>query len=594
LIIPLAEPWDAVDPASPAGAGDAPHLAVGLGPVIVCDGDKNPRAVGLSSPLPRSGPRFELGDGEILCAYDLPVSQRSFSSEIRLSSSGKRLQVFLDGQVPRARPVHGGRGLGESDESQLSEDLESFVNLMVGVMLELRHLGECVAGRSDLTPDFQFASDLHVSPEEFGRGRLPYARLPWSAVAKCLLEKRDEPPVDVIVRIAEVFNRELIDLTEQPRRVLRRERRRTQLGRVQQIDSTCIVWLVRQPGRTPVEKAGPSQQILAVIRDEDYDTLENRVLKDFLKRSIIAAGLYVRQHKRKYRQSERYKAVERFGALCERLLLAWPFAGVRSLNRIPQPNYVLQHDPAYRKLWTWYLRLVRRKRQNDEAWRWQRRLWADTVRLCVAAALHHFSEEGLGFEASSFYEHDLWVHAEQQEGCWLTTFDWPGPVTIRASQGGQEVVAQFVHPHAAEEADSVSGFAVSKWMGILGADAAVVFAPLGQGVSSKKKACLFVWGIHSASESLSDKRVAGQPKAAQRALLRLRSSENIKGIALKGLILRSKFVGEAEDLPPSGAKDDVEVLGLAMPADPSEWREEVLGLVRYCFCECAMECCGST
>ena len=50
--------------------------------------------------------------------------------------------------------------------------------------------------------------------------------------------------------------------------------------------------LVRQPGETLAERAGPSQRIRAVTRHQNFDTLENQVLRSYaeLARSVARAS----------------------------------------------------------------------------------------------------------------------------------------------------------------------------------------------------------------------------------------------------------------------------------------------------------------
>jgi hypothetical protein len=391
--------------------------------------------------------------------------------------------------------------------------------------------------------------------------------------------------MDVIVRIALEFRDDLVRLSESPRKILRRERRLTPVGRVQQVDDACLVWLVRRPGRTAVEKAGPTQQILSVVRTEDYDTLENRVLRDFLRRCIGAADLYIREHKGHFEQSTRYRAVAILRDTCRRLLRDTPLAQVRSLPGFPQPNYVLLHDRAYRELWGWYMRLVRRLKVTDDAWRWQRRLWSDFVRLSVACEIVHANGGQREFSARMPFAHDLWVREEQDAGCWLHPMDWPGPVWLK-TEGRPEVIAQMVHPHAVDQDDTYDGLPVATWLGLTGADMAVVFSSAERGTRGQR-VCLFVWAIHSAAEEVDDPRIGTQTQRAGQALAQLREQERPQGTAFRGLILRSNLRGCVLDLPSYMAGSDVQVTGSCVPSDPVAWhgQEGVLGL-RYTLYDC--------
>ncbi|MBE3040823.1 MAG: DUF2357 domain-containing protein, partial [Chloroflexi bacterium] len=546
-----------------------------------------PRVANLQDPLPCHGPAFSADgfDGAVQ-TFDLPVSERYENEDLRLFAPGHTYSFRLSGQVPRRK----GAGSGSQGKSS---GLPEFVDTMVGVMRELRFAAEYVAGRVKPGKGQEDEEDCleQLTPvaDEFEQGgRLLLARLPWLDAAKCLLVRYEQPRMDVIVRIARDYERDLVALAESPRRMLRRERQRTPVGRVQQVDSACLAWLVRQPGRTALEKAGPTQQILSVVRDEDYDTLENRVLKDFVQRSIAVADLYIREHSGRYSQSRRYKLVAGFRERCRLLLRDTPLVQVRSLPAVPQPNYVLLHDDSYRKLWGWYLRLIRRQQQFDEAWRWQKRLWADTVRLCVACEFLRLTEEG--WSKSYPFRQDLWIRDEQESGCWMPPVDWPGPVLVTPPRG-REIVVECVHPHSLTENEKRSGLPIAEWLGKTGADLVLLFTPLGS-PNDGLPLCLFVWAIHSAAEDPADERVQSQTMRAREALRRLTVPPSKLKAHLKGLILRSSIRGGARDLPSFGEADDVAVYGACVPADPAEWQKEGVLAMRKCLHKCLSQVSG--
>jgi len=567
----ITEPWGWLTRVPLDGPSESSStVAAGLGPLVLCPERLVNAAARRRDRLAPHGPSFRLaGYKEAWRLFDLAAADGVAQEELRLPGERHSSSVLLTEQIPRP----GRRGAGGDDaHAKKSEALETFVNAAVGTLLELRLAAEYLAGRTGL--DEATRSDLMLvpTPNEFEQaGLLPLARLPWADAAHVLLKPRKEPRMDVIVGIALDFQKDVVRLATSPRRILRRERQRTPVGRVQQMDSACLAWLVRQPGRTAVEKAGPTQEILAVVRTEDYDTLENRVLKDFVIRCIAAADLYIGEHRTRFEASDRYKAVAALRNRCQRILRETPLVHVHSLSAIPQPNYVLLHDPAYRELWVWYLKLVRRQQVNDEAWRWQRRLWADFVRLRVAAQLiQPFKEDG--FAARTPFAHDLWVREEQDAGCWLHPADWPGPVILRGSRGS-EIVAQCVHPHALKEDESYNGLPVSRWLAMSGADLAVVFSPLDRAVGSQV-VCLFVWAIHSAAEDPQDERVRKQPDRACEALRRLLDSKVRKDVTFRGIILRSRLQEGVLDLPSASCGQEVDVCGACVPADPRAWHEE--------------------
>jgi hypothetical protein len=244
-------------------------------------------------------------------------------------------------------------------------------------------------------------------------------RSSWVRVKELLLADRDvaEPSMALIVRHARDLHRLVGELGQHPRRVLTRNRRMQPVQRIQEMDSACLSWYVRQPGRTPLEKAGSRQALLAVVREETIDTPENRVLRDFLDRSSQAAERYMGAN-RNLSGSTRYREVGRYGRTCATLLRRPDLAAVRKLAGAAKPNYVLTSDQRYRRIWEAYQALLRRQDDVDEAWSWQARLWGDLVIMAVQTALLSVSEP--------IALAPLYLHREQDRGRWLDAHDCIG------------------------------------------------------------------------------------------------------------------------------------------------------------------------
>ena len=244
-------------------------------------------------------------------------------------------------------------------------------------------------------------------------------RTSWGKVKDALLADRDvdEPRMALIVRHARDLHRLVGELGQHPRRVLTRNRRMQPVQRIQEMDSACLSWYVRQPGRTPLEKAGSRQALLAVVREETIDTPENRVLRDFLDRSSQAAEGYLGAN-RNLSGSTRYREVSRYGRTCAALLRRPDLAAVRRLVGVAKPNYVLTSDQRYHRIWKAYQALLRRQDDVDEAWSWQGRLWGDLVIMVVQTALLSTSEP-LALAP-------LYLHREQDRGRWLAAHDCIG------------------------------------------------------------------------------------------------------------------------------------------------------------------------
>ena len=85
-------------------------------------------------------------------------------------------------------------------------------------------------------------------------------------------------------------------------------------------------------GRTAL-KSGGAQQILAVVREETYDTLENRVLKDFLNKALVECERFLKKNS-DYDQ-RRFGKVKKFSHSLKRIQQASFLDSVKSLGSLP-------------------------------------------------------------------------------------------------------------------------------------------------------------------------------------------------------------------------------------------------------------------
>lgn len=248
----------------------------------------------------------------------------------------------------------------------------------------------------------------------YGRnGPLP---LRWEEIAE-VLRDGDGPPERLVTRIAADRYVDVSAIGGNLRKTLLRLRERTPLGRVQQIDVACLRWLTRQPGRTAAEKAGAAQTILGVVRRENFDTLENRVFKDFLLRAAGQCGAYLDEFGTRHKGHPTVDKVRRFRKLCLGLLEEPVFDGIRAMDRLPTPNYVLQQDRHYSKIWKDYVQLVR---QETMALRlWERKAEVEEAWLKLRGEWPAWGDErtgeregGLGFHTDPCAEYDtpLWFN----------------------------------------------------------------------------------------------------------------------------------------------------------------------------------------
>lgn len=243
----------------------------------------------------------------------------------------------------------------------------------------------------------------------------PRLRAAWKRA-----ENEADPRMAEIVRQAREIRPVLKVLHVRIRRVLRRHRELTPLDRVTEMDRASMVWLSRQPGRTVSERAGAGQRILATVRKESFDTLENRVLHAYARLAGGAAREWMREHPRA-RQSARYALVESLRKTCRTLADALTGLGVPVAAPTVTPNYVLAQDPDYRRVYDAWMRLLRRERVIDDLWAWQGQTWTDFAVLAVTLAIDELDEAELIAQSPVDWR------AEAATGRW---FDQDRPIAV--------------------------------------------------------------------------------------------------------------------------------------------------------------------
>jgi hypothetical protein len=220
------------------------------------------------------------------------------------------------------------------------------------------------------------------------------------------------PEMDIIVKQARELLAILEHLDRSPRRILRRTPEMIPLSRVQEIDRRGMIWLVRQPGDTMAERAGSRQRVYAITREENFNTLENRVLRSYAQLAAMIAREYVGKHPGAAR-SRRVVTVDKFGKRCRQLEADLAAVGVGEARADATPNFVLQADPNYRKVWDAWKVLLNTRHIVDELWRWQARSWEEFCALALVVALQ--SIPGAQVIATSPLE----FQKEQEQGRWL-------------------------------------------------------------------------------------------------------------------------------------------------------------------------------
>lgn len=351
-----------------------------------------------------------------------------------------------------------------------------------------------------------------------------------------------EPRMDVVVQHAQDLSRVLDTLEERPRRILRRVHRKIPVGRIQEIDRKAMLWLARQPGETLAERAGDDQRALAVAREENFDTLENRVLR--------AYGEIASRHCREYldrnrtrRRTRRARLVEAFGKRCARMARQLAERGVRRVEPGISPNFVLQQNPLYHRIWNAWLELLQRERTKDDLWRWQARSWEEFCSLAVMVAL--IAVPGARLVASS----PLWFRDEHYRGRWIEA-DSPLGVVHLPDLG------LIVEVQTGLRRDQLSNFGAPVWLRIGRLDEA-------QGFLSRAA----VWPIWSPRSGL----VPGETEEVQRVLGQS-GSQGLRG----GIVIRPAASFEASEQTAAGG-----VLALTLGTEGASLRNALSAMTTF-------------
>jgi hypothetical protein len=330
------------------------------------------------------------------------------------------------------------------------------------------------------------------------------------------------PEMDIIVRHARRLVRTIDLLDRAPRRILRRTHRLIPLARVQELDRRSMTWLVRQPGETIAERGGDRQRIQAVAREENFNTLENRVLLSYARLAHVIARDYRERHD-VARHSSRVKTVAGYGVRCRKLEANFRDHGVLEASADVTPNFVLQNNPNYHKVWDAWHELLKRGRLLDELWRWQARSWDEFCCLAVVVALQSIPG------ARSLAVSPIIFEDEQRQGCWIRHLANP--------------MAVFYLPEARV---TVEVSYRQPWRATLAKFGAPIWLRLGRVDSPDFLLRWAIWPMWDASGGLKP----GEPDELTRLVPNGRN-EHVKG----GIVLRPAMDGqdaEFESVPGAG------------------------------------------
>lgn len=343
--------------------------------------------------------------GDICIAFQLPSDQRPQKTvhdfSVDIFSPGDIHDVIQSDMIGRPDANYG---------SILGHKVDSFIEWQIHCFSELA-----------------LAIDESTSPEMEEKSQ-KIMRRNWQSVRRVWIDvDKTEAIMALIVKLAQDNDllRIFDSIARRPRHILLRCRENTQIHRIQELDSACIRDLARRPGRTVAEKAGSRQQLLAVQRYASVETLENQVYRWILDRMIRRAKDYIATN-RHHASSNRVQTVAR----CTRRCKAWSSSeyfqtvNFEHLQHPIQPNYSLQMDERYRHVYKTYRELLKEQHVRDDAWEWQRILWAESARQLVGCTLTEFFNED---HASTPY-----YRFEGEHGTWTESPVGPGPFKTKA------------------------------------------------------------------------------------------------------------------------------------------------------------------
>lgn len=325
-----------------------------------------PRLIGDDTDILWNGSRLALAswagaDGE--SQWDLPLPTAHGEQAVQTLRIGRNSFSVAVGGLPKRA----------SESSRENDRRENWLNWQLQRYAELASLDHGAASTRGL------------------EARLPFgARRSWPSVS-CLWQmgESESAELSLIVRLAKrtPLLAALRAIEGSPRKLLQRRHIPQRISRIQEMDATTLSAYSRAPGRNAAEKAGARQELLAVVRTESIDLVENRVLLWCAYHLDRLASAYC-QRNRTWSGSQRYTLVQNLRRLSRRLVASPQLEGVGPLpHHLSTPTYCLQFDRRYRQIWRVYRELRQRQRQIDDAWRWHSRLWGTTSRLLLASLL---------------------------------------------------------------------------------------------------------------------------------------------------------------------------------------------------------------
>jgi hypothetical protein len=181
--------------------------------------------------------------------------------------------------------------------------------------------------------------------------------------------------------------RKLREIGTKMRHQLRRKAELMPIGRIQEMDSYCLRDYIRRPGHSPEEKAGAKQQLMGIVREQNFNTIENRFLVYFAGNLLHLECFCYEKSKAKAHENE----VKKFRQTIDIFKGSPLVENISSRHfKLTKPNYVLLQNPIYNSFYRAYLDYVYKRSEKERLWSYRTKLLGDTVYLCLTAALLRF------------------------------------------------------------------------------------------------------------------------------------------------------------------------------------------------------------
>lgn len=211
-------------------------------------------------------------------------------------------------------------------------------------------------------------------------------------------EDDNRAPRSIILKIAEQSSDILPILSRKLRKNLQNTRTLLPVDRINALDGKCLEYLMKIEGNSIRDKAQKNKlKLMGLTKIESYNLLENRVLKDFLHRCNQKASSYLVDFE-EFTKSDRgsndhdVQKIRIFKSRCSDLSNNTELENVPRQTSLPKPNFVLQKDPYYKKIWALYLDIIHEKQDIEQTIACQQNLFHDICDLIINSALCHLCE----------------------------------------------------------------------------------------------------------------------------------------------------------------------------------------------------------